>query len=84
MKNHETSIWILLSNAQLVDSTAHGNAELQFLLLILIGTYQLCFKGLSMCCIISDLSKELVTKCHTSHFANLCHIFIPDVSGYDA
>lgn len=68
MRNHETSIWILLLNAELVESIACGNAELQFLLLILIGTYQLHFKGLSMCCIISDLSKELVTKCYASHF----------------
>lgn len=78
MRNHEGSICrILLLNAELVDSTACRNAELQFLLLTLIGTYQLCFKGLSMCCIISGLSKEVGAKCYTSHFAKVRGIFIP-------
>jgi len=87
MRNHETSVCrILLLDTDLVDSAACRNAELQSLLLILIGMYQLCFKDLSMCCIISGLSKEAgdkilyLTFCKSSGYFYSRYI----ISGYDA
>lgn len=62
MRNHETNVCRVSLLKELVDSTACGSAVLQFLFLILFEPYQLYFKGFSMCCIISGLSKEIADK----------------------
>lgn len=59
---HETNVYRTSLLRELVDSTACGSAVLQFFFLILFGPYQLQFKGFSMFCIISVLSKETADK----------------------